>query len=111
MRYTECQPVSSEMASLPVSGRTAPATVAQQCAECVHSYKGMLPEELTLESIRQRAAEGRLPCMVSMNPPAAGTCPMFRPLAPDGDMLDLVGADEDDGVSVDEHGTVTIEVR
>ena len=89
----------------------SPATVAQQCAECVHSYKGMLPEELTLESIRRRAAEGRLPCMVGMNPPAAGTCPMFRPLAPDGDMLDLVGADEDDGVSVDEHGTVTIEVR
>ena len=111
MRYTECQPVSSEMASLPVSGRTAPASVAQQCAECVHSYKGMLPEELTLESIRRRAAERRLPCMVGMNPPAAGTCPMFRPLAPDGDMLDLVGADEDDGVSVDEHGTVTIEVR
>lgn len=112
MRYTESQPVSSEMASLPVSGRgTAPASPAQQCAECVHSYKGMLPEELTLESIRRRAAEGALPCMVGMNPPAAGTCPKFRALAPDGDMLDLVGADEDDGISVDEHGTVTIEVR
>ena len=105
MRYTECQPVSSEMASLPVSGRTAPASAAQQCAECVHSYKGMLPEELTLESIRRRAAERRLPCMVGMNPPTAGSCPSFRALAPDGGNLPLCG----EIVSVDD-GIITIEV-
>lgn len=112
MLYAECQPVSRKKANLPLSGRGAePASPAQQCAECVYSYKGLLPEELTIESIRRRAAEGSLPCMVGMNPPAAGSCPKFRALAPDGDMLDLVGADEDDGISVDEHGTVTIEVR
>jgi hypothetical protein len=91
---------------LPVSGRGAePASPAQQCAECIYSYKGLLPEELTLESIRRRAAEGSLPCIVGMSPPTAGSCPSFRPLAPDGGNLPLCG----EVVGVDD-GILTIEV-
>ena len=106
MLYAECQPVSRKKANLPVSGRgSEPATTAQQCAECIYSYKGVLPEELALESIRRRAAEGELPCIVGMSPPAAGGCPSFRALAPDGGNLPLCG----EIVSVDD-GIITIEV-
>lgn len=80
------------------------ANQAQQCAECVYSFKGILPEELTLEAIRQRAAEGCLPCMVGMSRPVAGSCPSFQQMAPDGAV--------DDGCNVDEneYGITTIEV-
>lgn len=106
MRYTECQPVSTGHRQIcHYRAGEKPASPAQQCAECIYSYKGLLPEELALESIRRRAAEGSLPCIVGMSPPAAGSCPKFRPLAPDGGNLPLCG----EIVGVDD-GILTIEV-